>query len=279
MADWNLSIKERLRLIESVLELGITTFDHADIYGDYTCEKLFGEVMSHQKSIRNRIEIITKCGIKLISKNRPTHLSHHYDYSYSHIINSVEQSLQNFGTDHIDILLLHRPAPFFNPHDVAQAFHQLKKQGKVLHFGVSNFTPAQFEMLAAHCDQTLVTNQVELSPYCLTHFHNGNIDFFLKEGIKPMAWSPLTGGSFANNVSAKDRRIKKALLEVADELHEKHLEKIIYAWLLKHPAGIIPIVGSGKTDRIQFALDSLDLDMTLSQWYTIYTAASGTPVP
>ncbi len=162
LAEWNLSSQELLKLIEQTVELGVTTFDHADIYGGYSCEKLFGNALSLKKELRQNIQIITKCGIKLVSDKFPKQSINHYDYSYQHIVSSVEDSLRNFNSDYIDLLLLHRPAPFFNPEEVAKAFSYLKQSGKVLNFGVSNYTPMQFDMLASYSDEKLVTNQVEI---------------------------------------------------------------------------------------------------------------------
>jgi predicted oxidoreductase len=187
--------------------------------------------------------------------------------------------LSNFRTDYVDLLLLHRPSPFFDPEEVAKAFSHLKQSGKVLHFGVSNFNPRQFEMLNSYVDEKLVTNQVEISPFCLEHFENGNIDFFLKEKIKPMAWSPMAGGNILNPSGEKGQRVLKALLEVASELNDEPVDKIIYAWILKHPAKILPIVGTGKISRIKNAVEALDIDMTLEQWFKIYIAAKGEELP
>jgi predicted oxidoreductase len=211
LAEWNLTAQQLLELIENCIALGITTFDHADIYGDYTCERLFGNAMLLNKKLREEIQVVTKCGIKLKSAKFPERIIGSYDYSYQHIVNSANQSLKNLETDYIDLLLLHRPSPFFNPEEVAKAFDQLLKAGKVRHFGVSNFSVGQQEMLAKYLDMKLVTNQVEISPYCLDHFENGNVDYFLKENIKPMAWSPLAGGRIMLPIDAKGERVLNTL--------------------------------------------------------------------
>ena len=279
LAAWNMSDQELLKFTEQAIESGVTTFDHADIYGDYRCEKLFGDAITLKKGLREEIEIVTKCGIKLISDKFPARKIKYYDYSYDHIVSSVNNSLINLRTDYIDLLLLHRPAPFFNPETVAQAFSELKKTGKVLHFGVSNFNTIQFEMLNSYMDEKLVTNQVEISPYCLDQFDNGNIDYFLKEKIKPMAWSPLAGGRLMNPQDEKGRRIGQALSDVAKELNVDSSDKIIYSWLLKHPAFIIPIVGTGNIARLKNAAEAENIDMSLAQWYKIYTASMGKDLP
>ncbi|MFO7614986.1 MAG: aldo/keto reductase [Bacteroidales bacterium] len=279
LAEWNLSSQALLGFLEELIELGVTTLDHADIYGNYVCEAILGETISLDKTIRDRIQIVTKCGIKLVSDKFPGRKVKVYDYSYDHIITSVENSLRNFRTDRIDLLLLHRPAPFFDPAAAARAFADVKQQGKVLHFGVSNFNPGQFEMLQAHTSEILVTNQVEISPYCLEHFENGNVDFFLKEKIKPMAWSPMAGGKLLNPEDRKGTQVLRVLKEIADELNVVPVDKVIYAWLLKHPAGFIPVVGSGKIERVKYAVEALDIDMSLEQWFRVFVCARGSDLP
>ena len=279
MGDWKMSIPELSVFMEELVEMGVTSFDHADIYGNYNCEAMLGDVLNINKGLRNKIEIITKCGIMLVSDKFPERKIKYYDYSYEHIITSVNNSLKNLRTDHIDLLLFHRPAPFFDPVIVSQAISVLKKEGKVLHFGVSNFTPGQYEMLSKFTDEKLVTNQVEISPYCLEHFENGNMDFFLKEKIKPMAWSPVAAGKLLNPYDLKGPRILRAIEHVADELNVAPVDKVIYAWLLKHPVMMMPVVGSGKLERINHAVDALNIEMSLEQWYRIYIAALGRELP
>lgn len=279
MAAWNLSSSGLNSFLEELVGLGVTSFDHADIYGNYSCEEILGNVIGANPGLRRRIEIITKCGIKLRSEKYPNRTIKYYDYSYEHIISSVETSLRNFRTDHIDLLLLHRPAPFFDPASVARAFRILKNDGKVLHFGVSNFNPVQFEMLNAFTDEKLVTNQVEISPCALEHFDNGNMDFFLKSGIKPMAWSPLGGGRIFDPGDERCVRVLKVLNEIADELQAKSVDQVIYAWLLKHPAEIIPVAGSGNIARIRTACEALNLNLSLEQWYRIFVASHGKDLP
>ncbi|MCX6303592.1 MAG: aldo/keto reductase [Bacteroidetes bacterium] len=279
LAEWKISDRELLKLTEQAIESGVTTFDHADIYGNYQCEELFGNAISLKKGLRKEIEIVTKCGIKLKSDKFPDRKLKTYDYGFDHIVSSVNNSLKNLRTDYIDLLLLHRPAPFFDPETVAHAFSELKKSGKVLHFGVSNFNPQQFEMLNSYTSELLATNQVEISPYCLEQFDNGNIDYFLKEKIKPMAWSPLAGGRLMNPSDEKGRRIVQALHEVAEELAVEATDKIIYCWLLKHPASIIPVVGTGNIERIKNAAAAGQIEMSHEQWYKIYIASTGNDLP
>jgi predicted oxidoreductase len=277
--SWNYSNNEIINLINQCVDIGVTSFDHADIYGNHSNELIFGDALKKISGVRNKIQIITKCGIKIASNKFPDRNIGTYDYSYDHIISSVEQSLKNFNTDYIDLLLLHRPAPLLNPHEVAKAFTHLEKSGKVLNFGVSNFTPEQYSMLQKFTDQKLVTNQVEISPYCIEHFNNYNMDFFIKEQIKPMSWSPLAGGKLLLPTDAKSRRINKVLSEISAELSIKNIDTIIYSWLLKHPAGIMPIVGSSKIERVKNAVEALNIEISDEQWYRIYTASTGAGLP
>ncbi len=276
--DWNLGKDQCLNLIKETLAMGITTFDHADIYGSYTCEKLFGETLKLEPGLRKEIEIITKCGIVLKSPNRPLNNGHHYNTSKSHIIKSAEISLKNFGTDYIDLLLIHRPDPFMDPHEVAEAFSDLKKSGKVRNFGVSNFLPHQYQMLQSYMDEKLITNQVEISAWNLENMENGVLDFALEKRIKPMAWSPLGGGYIFKSNEEKALRLRKTLEEIKMELGAKKIDQVMYAWLLSHPGGIIPIIGSGNLGRVELACESIDYKLTRAQWFRIYDASRGREV-
>ncbi|MEC8883605.1 MAG: aldo/keto reductase [Bacteroidota bacterium] len=278
LRDWNLSDDQLLKLIEQVLELGITSFDHADIYGNHTCEAYFGRALALKPELREKMELISKCGIKMATDYNPELDIKIYDYSTEYIIKQAETSLKNLGTDRLDLLLLHRPAPFFNPEEVAKAFDQLKSSGKVLNFGVSNFSPAQFDTLQSYLDMPLATNQVEISVSCLEHFENENTEYFLKHKIKPMAWSPLAGGAIFNPKTEKDQRLTAVLKSIAAELNTD-IDQVMYAWLLKHPTGIMPIVGSQHINRIKSAVDALEIELSLEQWYKIYIASKGEDLP
>lgn len=279
LRHWNLSDQELLKLIEQVLELGITSFDHADIYGNYTCEAYFGRALALKPSLRDQMELISKCGIRLNTDANPELDVKIYDYSFNYIVQQAEASLKHLGTDRLDLLLLHRPAPFFNPEEVAKAFDKLKQSGKALNFGVSNFTPMQFDSLQSHLDMPLATNQVEISVSCLEHFENENMEFFQKNKIKPMAWSPLAGGGLFKPQSDKEHRLHSVLKEIAAALNVESIDQVMYAWLLKHPAGIMPIVGSQHINRIKSAVDALEVEMSLEQWYKIYIASKGEELP
>ncbi|PUB11659.1 aldo/keto reductase family oxidoreductase [Paenisporosarcina sp. OV554] len=269
LSEWDMSNEEVLLLIEDCLKAGITTFDHADIYGNYTCEKKFGDALALKPELRKEMEIITKCGIKLVSNNRPQHSVKSYDTSKEHIIASVNQSLQNLQTDYIDVLLIHRPDPFMDPAKVAEAFTQLKIEGKVRQFGVSNFKRSQYKMLQSYLDFPLITNQIELSAYQLENFEDGTLDLCQEERITPMAWSPLAGGSIFSSNDSRAKNLRDTLERIAGEIGAHGIDEVLYAWLLSHPANIMPIVGSGKMDRIESAIRSLDLTLSRDQWFEI----------
>ncbi len=277
--EWAMSPQQRLHFVQELLDLGITTFDIADIYGDYTCEALFGEIFKLEPALRRRIEIVTKCGIKITSPKFPDRKIGHYDTGYRHIVASAEQSLKNLQTDYLDVLLIHRPDPLMDPTETARAFEELHRAGKVRYFGVSNFNPMQFDMLQRHFSQKLVTNQVEFSPWCIEHIQNNNVEFFQKEGIVPMAWSPLAGGQAFDPVDARSARLHKVLHEIAKEMGADGIDLVAYAWILKHPAKFVPIVGSGRPDRVKRAVGTLDLALTTEQWFRILVASQGHPVP
>ncbi|UNL83436.1 aldo/keto reductase [Priestia koreensis] len=275
LADWKQSDQETLALLEQCLELGITTFDNADIYGDYSCEELFGKALALKPELREKMELVTKCDIKLLSDQRPEHGIKHYDTSKKHIIWSAENSLKKLGVDSIDVLLIHRPDPLMDSAEVAEAFRQLKQDGKVKHFGVSNFLPSQFDMLSSYLDEPLVTNQIEISVTHLEEFHNGSIDKCLEKRIAPMAWSPLAGGRIFSGDDERSTRVRQTLEKIAGEVGAASIDQVMYAWLLRHPANIMPIVGSGKIERVKSAVEALNINLTREQWFDIWTSSLG----
>ena len=271
----NLSGTAVEKMIHQCINLGVTTFDHADIYGHYTTEKLFGKTLKNNPSIRSQMQLITKCGINLVTPNRPSYKIKSYNTSKKHIIYSVEQSLKNLETDYIDLLLIHRPSPLMNPSEIAEAFLQLKNSGKVRDFGVSNFTPMQFEML--HHFFPLSTNQVEVSIQHTQPIVDGTFDQALKLAYKPMAWSPLGGGAIFGKNSENSEAIKKATISL-QEKYNAGLDQILLAWLMKHPAKILPVLGTSKANRIAAAVKSLEISLTNEEWFGLLEAAKGREV-
>lgn len=263
--------------VQGCLELGLTAFDHADIYGDYTTEAELGEVLKVSPSLRSQLQLITKCGIRTMTDNRPKHKIKSYDSSAAHIVKSVETSLQNFQTDYLDMLLIHRPDYLMEPDEIAQAFTQLREQGKVLHFGVSNFTPSQFNLLNDSFE--LVTNQVEISLLKRDALEDGTLDQCMQLGVRPMAWSPLGGGALFTDAADEDiQRIINAE-EALCSKYNCELDTLLYAWLLRHPAGIIPVTGTSKLERIKSAHAALGIELKREDWYALLEAAVGRRVP
>lgn len=258
--------------IHSALDCGITTFDHADIYGKYTIEELFGKVLKRNAGMRSKMELVTKCGIKLLADKHPNHRIKHYDTSYEHIIASVDSSLQNFDSDCIDLLLLHRPDPLMNCEEVAEAFDELERSGKVQYFGVSNFTTTQFEMLQSYLSMPLVTNQVEVSLFTNELLFNGLTDVMQVHRTGIMAWSPLGSGKFFDD---SDRM--KSLNTMAEK-YQCSLAQVLLAWLLHHPANIFPITGTTKGERILEASKSLAIELDKQDWFAMLKIVTGKDV-
>lgn len=279
LMTWNLDHAGLLDLIHAALDLGITTFDHADIYGDYRCEEQFGQALAREPGLRHRLQLVTKCGIKLVSERRPAHKIKHYDTSRRHILASVDNSLRAFHSDHIDLLLIHRPDPLMDADEVAEAFHELRRSGRVLHFGVSNFAPWQFDLLASRLDFALVTNQIELSLLNLQSFHDGTVDQCQQLQISPMAWSPLGGGRLFDGDDEQARRVRHALETVGEELGGVSLDQVALAWLLSHPAAVVPVLGTGKVEHLRRSAAAIELPLTREQWFTLWTASAGREVP
>ena len=264
--------------IDLCLEHGVTTFDHADIYGDYSCETLFGNVLAESPQLRSQMEIVTKAGIKLISEKHPEHQVKYYDTSRKHLQNSVEKSLKNLRTDYLDLFLIHRPDPFMDVEETSETLNNLVKSGKVKHIGVSNFSPSQFQLLDSYMDKPLVTNQIELSPVEMTPFQNGTIDQCQRLKMAPMAWSPLAGGRIFTEKSDKIDRLRKKLQEIGKR-HSIGIAETAIAWLLCHPAKILPVIGSNNPERIAKMFKATEVSLNRQEWFEIWEASAGHEVP
>jgi predicted oxidoreductase len=271
----NFTTAEYRQMIDSCLEAGINSFDHADIYGHYTTEEEFGTALNEAPHLRNRMKLITKCGIKLVSPNREAHQIKSYDTSYTHIIESVEQSLKNFRTDYIDVLLIHRPDVLLKPEEVAKAIDQLKHQGKIHHFGVSNFLPHQVNTLYRYA--VIEFNQVEVSLIQMSAFTNGILDNCIEHKITPLAWAPLGGGLLSDEIDEKNFRIAAAAKIIAEK-YDTGINSILIAWLLMHPSNIIPVIGSTKIERLQQAQEANEIKLTCEEWYMLWRASTGEDV-
>jgi predicted oxidoreductase len=262
-------------IIDECLQNNITSFDHADIYGDYTTEADFGNALKEVPLLRQQLQLITKCGIQITASQRPHHEIKSYNTTKDYIIASTEQSLKNFHTDYIDVMLIHRPDPLLNPEEVAEAITALQQQGKILHFGVSNFLPHQVDLLKKFIP--VECNQLEVSIVHLPPFVNGMLDHCLQYNIIPMAWAPLGGGILNDDVHPRYRSI----IAAASDLAEKYvtgINQILIAFLLAHPSRIIPVVGTTKIERLSQANEAANIILEREDWFKLYTASRGEEV-
>jgi predicted oxidoreductase len=263
------STSQMIDLMQHCISSGITTFDHADIYGGYTTEAEFGKAFSQSGINRESIEIISKCGIQLQAENRQNTIKH-YEYSAAYIIWSAETSLKNLQTEYLDLLLLHRPSPLMHPDEIAKAVDQLKSQGKIKNFGVSNFTPSQMNMIGSKSEIT--TNQIQFSLTDFDAMHNGTLDYMMTNSIIPMAWQPL--GTVFREQNKQTARIHKAL-ENLTKKYNATKDQLVLAWVLKHPSNIHPVIGTTTPERITNAVKSLEIDLSLEDWFLLLTESQG----
>jgi predicted oxidoreductase len=265
----NLNEKAMINLMKTCLDNNISTFDHADIYGNYTTEASFGNAFANAKIAREKAQFISKCGIQTEARNDIKH----YELSKEYIIWSVENSLNNLKTDYLDVLLLHRPSPLIQADEIAEAVEKLKSEGKIIDFGVSNFTPSQCELIQTRTK--ISCNQIQFSITDFDAMNNGSLDFMQINKIVPMAWNPL--GSVFKVDSEKTSRIEK----VANKLSEKYnveTDVLLLAWILKHPAGILPVCGTTDQNRISKLMKANEINMDLEDWFGLYVASMGNKV-
>ncbi|NAW85505.1 aldo/keto reductase [Photobacterium halotolerans] len=279
LADWGMTPQERLTFLKQHIELGITTVDHADIYGGYSCEQLFGEALALDPSVRGQIQIVSKCDIKLCGSQYPEQKINHYNTGKVHITESVNNSLQRLGVEQLDVLLIHRPDVLMDADEVAEAFATLKQQGKVAHFGVSNFSPAQFDLLQSRLDAPLVTNQVEINPLNFEVCHDGTLDQLQMKRTRPMAWSCMAGGEIFHGQSEQVIRVRSELEAIRQEIGASSIDQVIYAWVRRLPSKPLPIVGSGKIERVEDAVAALAFELSREQWFRVWVASKGHGVP
>ncbi|WP_313592269.1 aldo/keto reductase [Agrobacterium cavarae] len=260
--------------IEACLEQGITTMDQADIYGGYTAEAILGNGLREAPSLRDKIEIVTKCGIVAPAGRHSSARVKHYDTGAKHINESVEASLRDMNTDRIDLLLIHRPDPMMDPEETGEALDALVTSGKVRSVGVSNFRPWDFSLLQSNMTEELVTNQIEISLAETSAFTNGDLAYLQERALPVMAWSPLGGGS----LMGKDGPLSDALERIGKE-NNVDAAAVAVAWLLAHPAKILPVMGTNNLARIAAISDAEKVEMDRQTWFELYTLANGREVP
>lgn len=270
--------------VAAALEAGYTFFDHADIYCDGRAEEVFGRVLREMPGMREKMVIASKCGIRFAGDPLP-HAPYRYDFSQEYIVRRCETSLRRLGIEQIDLYQLHRPDWLMHAAEVAEAFSKLQQQGKVRAFGVSNFSPTQLNLLQSAFPRPLLVNQVEISLCQLAAFSDGVLDQCQQQSITPLAWSPLGGGLLGDGpvdiLRHQEKYEAASLLKVVDAIAKERQvsrEVIALAWLLKHPAGIVPIVGSAKPDRIKAATAACAVELTREEWYQLLIAARSEPL-
>lgn len=268
-----LTTTEMVELINHCLGEGVTTFDHADIYGGYTTEEDFGKALKTSEIRRDKIQLISKCGIQYEAETRQNKVKH-YDVSKDYIIWSAENSLKLLKTDYLDLLLIHRPSPLMQATEIGEAAEKLKKEGKIKDFGVSNFTVSQMQMLSKSTD--IIANQIEFSLTEPSAMYDGRLDEMIIKNITPMAWSPL--GSVFKSDNEQSHRILNQL-ESLQEKYNATTDQLLLAWILKHPAKIHPVIGTTTKKRISQAVKAQEIKLELQDWFLILVAAQGHKVP
>jgi predicted oxidoreductase len=276
MARWNLTAAERLVWIENALTLGITSFDHADVHGDYAVQDLFGEALRLKPALRQQMQLVSKCGIALHSSQRPEHSLKHFNTTAQHIRTSVQDSLRALGTDRLDLLLIHRPDPLMDADEVARCFEALQHEGKVLEFGVSKHSVQQFELLDSRIP--LATHQLELSALHTFALLDGTLDQAQRLRRRPMVCSPLAGGRQFSDPGEQATRTRAALQAVADA-HGVSLATAAYAWVLRHPSLPHLVTGTGRLTGLQEAVTATQLRLSVHQWTQIWNASTGQDAP
>ncbi len=274
LCSWEWTAKELADFMNQCIERGVTSFDTAEIYGGTLCEKQMGEAFAADQSIRGKIQLVSKTGISRREINGKNF--GYYDTSYERVMRSCKESLQRLGTDYLDLYLIHREDPCLDPWETARALKDLKKEGLVKEVGVSNFDPFKFDALNKAMGGELVTDQIEWSPVCFEHFNSGMMDYLTANRVHPMIWSPLAGGRLFKSGDECCEKAMEKIREIA-ERHGEEPETIIYAWLMYHPVGAVPISGSNKLARLDLAVKALEVKLERYEWYEIY-AASGQQV-
>ena len=276
LPEWQIDTAGLVRWVEEALALGITSFDHADIYGSYTVEAMFGEALAAAPGLRERLQIVTKCGIKCVSPARPGHAINHYDTSRAHVLASVDNSLRALRTDRIDLLLIHRPDLLMDPDELAEALRLLLAAGKVLHFGVSNHTPGQVALLRKR--HPVATHQIEFSPLQMRALADGTLEQCVDLGLRPMIWSPLAGGRLFSSDDGQAHRVRAVLQDLAGQ-HGTTIATVAFAWVLRHPSRPHPVTGSGRVAALREAVAALDVRLSAEDWYRVWVASIGHGVP
>lgn len=260
------------KIVNLCLELGINTFDHADIYGSYQCEEIFGNLISAKSFKREDIVLFTKCGLRMPNPLQPGIRVKHYDTSREHILKSVDNSLRKLKTDYIDIFLLDHLDPLSSLEETALTLSQLKDSGKVKNIGVTNFTVFQHQLLASYLRVPIVTNHIELNLLNTAALDNGQVDYIKQRYMRPLASAPLAGGRIATGTDEDAIRVRRKLVEIAKK-YDADIESIAVAWLVKF--GALPLIGTTNEQRIRNIVNAFSIDLDRQDWYELYAASRG----
>ena len=269
----------QLARLKKCLDLGITTVDTAEIYGLYRVEEALGEALKLDPGVRKRIEIVTKCGIYVPCDFHPERKVAHYNVTAARIVKSAEKSLRLMGVDHMDLLLVHRPDWLTSADDTAEGLNKLLKDGKIRSAGVSNYNVHQFDLLNSRMDRPLVTNQIEFSLLCMDPIYDGTADQCQRLRIRPMAWSPLGGGRLFDEANEASRRVRAKAAALSAKYGGASVDQLAYAWIMAHPAGALPVIGTNQLDRIAATAKAADIQLEREDWYGLWEAAQGRQIP
>lgn len=257
-------------IINLCLELGINTFDHADVYGSYQCEELFGEVIAKKSFKREDIVLFTKCGLLLPNASNPDVRVKHYNTSREHILKSVDNSLRKLKTDYIDIFLLNQLDPITNLEETALTLDQLKESGKIKNIGVANFSVFQHQLLASYLKRPIVTNHIELNLLDTSALQNGQMDYIKQRYMHPLVSAPLAEGRIANGTDPQAVKVRRKLEEISPK-YNADIESLAVAWLVK--LGAIPLIGTTDEKRIRNIANAFNIDLDRQDWYELYAAS------
>lgn len=273
------SAEEINRRLNLCADLGMTTIDTAEIYGHYAVEEALGRALKLSPGLRGRLQIVTKAGIYIPGPFAPDRRVAYYDASGAQLVASLEKSLRLLGTDRVELLLVHRPDWLSAAADTADGLNRLVRDGKIAAAGVSNYSAAQFDLLSACVDQPLATNQIEFHLLRVDPIGDGTLAQCEKLGVPPMAWSPLAGGRLVDPANEAARRVAAVVKEMAPRYGGATVEQLAYAWILAHPSRPLPIVGSNRPDRIRSAAAAAAIQLAREDWYALWQAAQGRPIP
>ncbi len=268
-----------LKRLHACLELGITTLDTAEIYGLYKVEEVIGQTLKLEPGLRDKFEIVTKCGIYVPCEFHPDRKVAHYNATAARLVKSAEKSLRFLGTDHIDLFLVHRPDWLTSADETAAGLNQLLKEGKILSAGVSNYNVHQFDLLNSRMDQPLVTNQIEFSLLHMDPIYDGTADQCQKLGILPMAWSPLAKGVLMDAANPASVGLHAKAGELSAKYGGATLDQLAYAWIMAHPSRPLPIIGTNRLDRLVSIAKSAEIQLEREDWYGLWEAAQGRKIP